>query len=110
MNDDDAKRRILARRAKFVAAAVAGLGAVTACDQCGPKPCLEPPLASTTPPGPCLSVSTVPMGVHDGAVIDPDAAPPPHPCLSIIRPVDDGGMPMPCLSGMAPPPKPSSKP
>lgn len=109
MSDDDAKRRILARRAKFVAAAVAGLGAVSACDHCGsPRPCLEPPLASTTPPGPCLSVSTVPTGVDAGAVIDPDAAPRPHPCLSIIRPTDDSGMPTPCLN--LAPPLPSSKP
>lgn len=71
---DDAKKKILARRAKFVAAAIAGLAA-----SCGkedaPRPCLSPPpipadasVGPPPPPQPCLSVA-VPQ------------EPPPQPCL-----------------------------
>lgn len=53
MSGDEAARRIiLARRAKFVAAALA----TVACgksggggDGCGPRPCLEPPIVATLP-------------------------------------------------------------
>jgi hypothetical protein len=67
MRDDDAKRAILARRARFVAAAMMGAG-LASCER-------EPP------PVPCLSVAIVP----------PDAAPP-QPCLSIavLTPPPDG--------------------
>jgi hypothetical protein len=59
--DDDAKRTILARRARFVAAALSGV-AVAGCDRCNPLVCLEPPLATdggattttTTRPTACL--------------------------------------------------------
>lgn len=44
---DDTKKLILARRARFVAAAIAGV-AVSACDK--PRACLEPPMATSTSP------------------------------------------------------------
>ena len=89
MTDDDSKRRILARRAQFVAAAVASLGAASACDRCGDSP---PPLS-------CLSVSVV---VPDaGATITDDAAAP-RPCLEIMDPPLDAGRPHPCLSVIMP--------
>lgn len=90
MSDDDAKSRILARRAKFVAAAVASLGTATACDRCGDHPMAQP----------CLAV---PLLVHEaGATIEDDAAPP-RPCLEVPRAPLDGGRPRPCLSIARPP-------
>ena len=90
MTDDGARKRILARRAQFIAAAVASFGAASACDRCGG------PSAS---PGPCLSVSVV---VPDaGATIEDDAAPP-RPCLEIMDPPLDAGRPHPCLSIIMP--------
>ena len=90
MTDDDSRARILARRAKFVAAAVAGLGAASGCDQCG----------ESTRAAPCLSVSVL---VPDaGATIDDDAAPP-RPCLEIMDAPLDAGRPHPCLSIIMPP-------
>ena len=95
MSDEEIKRLILARRAAFVAAAVASL-AVASCE---PKP---------ADPGPCLS-----------APYDPNAQPPPNPnyppqvCLSPLPPPppDAGGgateaPPQPCLSGVVPPKQP----
>lgn len=109
---DDARRRILERRAAFVAAALASLGA--GCDHPQPTAVRDPaqhPLeadggaASTedaAPPMPCLEVSEPP---------DADAGPPPMPCLSpVYVPPDAGGTvatppppPMPCLSIARPP-------
>ena len=94
MTDDEPKKRILARRAQFVAAAVASLGAASACDACG----------ESRHAAPCLSVSV--LVLDSGATIEDDAAPPrpclevtdtpldasrPHPCLSIIMPSRDAG-------------------
>ena len=112
--DDDAKKRILARRAQFVAAAVASFVA------CEPSPELPPPSV-------CLSIA-VPMPPEDGgpqptivdagAAIEPDASvapeagdtlPPPMPCLSLAlprdsgAPADAGAVPHPCLRKVAPP-------
>jgi hypothetical protein len=42
---DDLRRRILARRAAFLAAAVAGTTAN--CGPCNPMVCLEPPIVET---------------------------------------------------------------
>lgn len=75
---DDARKIIMARRARFIAAAVAGMGIA-----CG---------RSTTSAEPCLSIRTVPS----------DAEPPltPMPCLSVAVPVaaDAAPPPMACLS------------
>lgn len=93
MTDTDPKKRILARRAQFIAAAVASLGTASACDACdGAK--------SGPGPEPCLSVSVL---VPDaGATIADDAAPP-RPCLEVMGPALDAGSPRPCLSIRMPP-------
>lgn len=85
MGDDGARRDILARRARFVAAALASVGLVTGAVACGgdtkrdgkrtadagdagdaaPEPCLGAPADAS--PEPCLGVT-------------PDASP--EPCLS----------------------------
>lgn len=72
---DDAKRTILARRARFVAAALAGIG--VACGKTeAPQPCLSTRPAST-----------------DAAAPPPDAEAPPEPCLSQRLPPKDAGGP-----------------
>jgi hypothetical protein len=87
--DDDVKKLILARRARFVAAAVA-MNAVMCggeTDGTSPQPCLSPP---------CLDVIPAP----DGGT--------PQPCLTPIAPDagapdgGDAGVPLPCLSLPAP--------
>ena len=99
--NDEAKKLILARRARFVAAAVA-MNAV----MCGgetdegtqgdPRPCLSnTAMDGGAPPEPCLSPSR-----------DPDAGTP-QPCLDVVPPDAgddgrDGGVPQPCLSVPAP--------
>lgn len=72
---DDAKRTILARRARFIAAAVASVGMA-----CGKE--------KATPPQPCLEVA-----------MEPDAGPTPAPCLSVAIPTPDAATPpRACLS------------
>jgi hypothetical protein len=93
---DDAKRAILARRARFIAAALAGVTATaTAIEACGgettggdsrsdaaaPRPCLEPP------PQPCLGALPPPRDASTDADADAKEEPP-KPCLS---PIYDGG-------------------
>jgi hypothetical protein len=77
VSHDEAKRRILMRRARLVAAAVAGLGAAVACGgQVTPQPCLEPVQdggPDATQPQPCLGVA-----LDSG----------PQPCLT---PIQDSG-------------------
>ena len=118
---DDARKLILQRRARFVAAAVAsvGIGAVS-CEKEAPPPvvCLsqiQPPVDSgaienseadtgttatdTGPrPMPCLSVSTAQPPANDPALPPDDnsvdSGTPPAPCLA---------PPMPCLKIAMPP-------
>lgn len=71
----DSQKAILARRARFVAAALAGL----ASDACGKSEAEKPPPTVDTagppaPPVPCLSVAP------------PQPEPPPRPCLSAAPP------------------------
>ncbi|MFO0735952.1 MAG: hypothetical protein U0270_08730 [Labilithrix sp.] len=57
---NEAKKKILARRAQFLAAAIAGLGA----DACGKDHAIPPDAAVAEPvtaPTPCLSVPVRPM-------------------------------------------------
>jgi hypothetical protein len=130
VNDEEVKKRILARRASFVAAAIAGATGI-ACDS-HPFACLEPPLAtvmadasSSATPQPCLSEAVVPVATDAGAQIDADRvtvsfdagpdpadANAPHPCLSVAVPHptgtgttaapkrDAGVRPLVCLSEM----------
>jgi hypothetical protein len=81
MAADDAKKLILARRATFVAAALAGVSVA-----CGKEP--------SPPPQPCLSVPMEPR--------DAEPEPPPQPCLTPMMidrdaesdaPIDAGGAP-----------------
>ncbi len=120
--DDEARKKILARRATFVAAALAGVS--TACgkepsatpqpclsqplvrdDGAGPQPCLEPMPAKPDAgePVPCLTIVAPPTQAEDGG------KPPPRPCLSPVRPPippppqpEEGG-------GPKPPPQPCLK-
>ncbi len=132
MSEDDAKRKdgrtpaeeevdrdaILARRARFVATALAGLTGLTACDP-RPQPCLEiAPLPPRTAPSteatamPCLS----PLMEHE----DPPDAGAPRPCLDVAPPPSSSSTtsPTPSASGSAAPapspclslPMPSSRP
>ena len=105
MSDDEMKRRVLARRAQFIAAAVAGMVA------CEPGPEAQPPVVclsiSVPPPedggrGPTMvdaGVSADPdaaWSAPDASTESPDADAPPMPCLA---------PPLPCLS-VAPQPIP----
>jgi hypothetical protein len=75
----DARAQILARRARFVAAALTGLGALACARDPAPppEPCLSQPMqpepdARSAEPEVCLSVEP-----------EPDQPPPPpQPCLS----------------------------
>ena len=96
MGDDDVKKLVLARRAKFVAAALVGLSAARCGGQtegsnpqpclsqrcegedCSPRPCLKPPVDAQ--PVPCLGVPYEDTGIPDDAGdasdagdVDPDA-------------------------------------
>ncbi|MBN9165759.1 MAG: hypothetical protein BGO98_45500 [Myxococcales bacterium 68-20] len=103
MGDDSARRLILARRARFVAAALAGVtataGLAAATEACGgdteteqsPQPCLSVDAdfgkadAAEAGPQPCLSVDAqVPVDSGD----EDDAEAGPQPCL--IAPLDGG--------------------
>lgn len=119
--DDEARRKILARRASFVAATLAG---VTACHD-EPKRATEPttpleiPSMDAAPPMPCLSPVALPpvdAGAEPETPTFPDASAP-VPCLSVSLPRDAGPPPVPpqpCLSPMPPQPclkvKPPAKP
>ena len=109
MRDDDARKVILARRARFVAAAMMGTGLMS-CKTTEVPTCLSPvQVQDDPPPQPCLSVGPVllPPGMADGTgdradagatadradagATDAGAGPPPMPCLSPMPP------PQPCL-------------
>jgi hypothetical protein len=76
---DDAKKTILSRRARFIAAAIAGTGIACGKDNASPQPCLEvayePPDggadAARPPPRPCLS----PALPRDASAPTPHCAP-----------------------------------
>ena len=104
MGDDSARRLILARRARFVAAALAGVTATAAVgaatEACGggteqtrskedaeaePQPCLGVDWQEEAGPQPCLSVDAQ---VPEDAGDEDDAEAGPQPCL--IAPLDGG--------------------
>lgn len=77
---DASRKLILARRARFVAAAMVGAG-LGASEACTPQPCLEPPIyTGSASPAPCLSVAPAPPDA--GAL---DAGAPPAVCLTKLR-------------------------
>jgi hypothetical protein len=91
--------RILARRARYVAAALASLAGAQSCDSCEPKACLsiaEPAPDGGTTPRVCLTV----------------APPEPRVCLSPIPNPPDAGSDAgaPEAGASAPPPKTPPKP
>jgi hypothetical protein len=69
MGDDESKRLILARRARFVAAALASVAAVAQANACNPAPCLEPVPTPVPDAG----------AVRDGAGKDGETPPTPEP-------------------------------
>ncbi len=86
-NDDDAKRIVLARRARFVAAALAS--ASLACGKMAtPQPCLEPmPVdAGALDAGSTTTTTTTTPSAEPSA--KPVAPPPPQPqvCLKMAPP------------------------
>jgi hypothetical protein len=123
-DDDSARKQILARRARFMAAALASVGgAVASCEK--PAACLEAvPVneARPRPLTPAIESASADAGSASVTPIDAlDAGPPPMPCLSpmppphaclkvrLPTPPDDGGTvttpgydagppPVPCLS------------
>jgi len=108
--NDDSKKLILARRARFVAAALAGVGVACGKEPAQPQPCLSPVYVAPpdAEPMPCLSPpvyvppdadTTTTEASDAGAGAEPDAAkpmpclsprpnptPPPRPCLSVVPP------------------------
>jgi hypothetical protein len=81
--NDDAKKAILARRAKFVAAAIAGLGVA-----CGKQKADD----AGAPPGPCLSTFVI----EDAGA---DVRERPRACLSPPMPRDGGAKACNCQPG-----------
>lgn len=87
MGNEDAKRLILARRARFVAAALASAAMACGGDtESNPNPCLSARLEDSgakadAEPQPCLDPS-VPDAGDDAS---------PHPCLSVAADAGDGG-------------------
>jgi hypothetical protein len=77
--DDEAKRIILARRARFIAAAVTIHAGVAACGKTDEtaQPCLSVAPADGSAPQPCLSVAEPPRDAGDAS---------PQPCLSPLPP------------------------
>lgn len=98
MSDHDARRKILERRARFLALALTGTGLVTSGQACrSDRPAEEPvePGRCLSPPEPCLSVRPDP---------ETDAEAPPQVCL-------EAPPPQVCLSPMMQdPPEPSNPP
>ena len=93
MTDDGAKRAILARRARFIAAAVTGAGlSLGACREAGPEVCLsavpvdEKNKGTGTPPA---DAGAVDSGADTGEGWDA----PPMPCLSPAVCLSESPMP-----------------
>ncbi len=98
MTDDASRKAILSRRAKFVAAALAGIS-IAACKDGGPFACLKVPAqrdAETEDAQPQACLAPPPDPVDSGPPPEPDAAvssgdaaqPQPAVCLTPVRPTD----------------------
>lgn len=103
-DDAEAEDReaILRRRARFVAAALVGLGGLAAvgCDA-HPQACLDIPPPGTNSSGASGPSATVGPSPTPTPSPTPAPTPEPMPCLSVAYDPDAGPPPMPCL---APPP------
>ena len=82
MGDDDSKRLILSRRARFVAAALASVSAVAQAGACTPSPCLEP----VPTPVPDAGAARDAGNDADTTGTMPDDSGVPQPCLSTVPP------------------------
>ena len=81
MGDDDTKRLILSRRARFVAAALASVSAVAQAGACTPSPCLEPV------PSPVPDAGTAREAGRDAETpTNEDDSGVPQPCLTTVPP------------------------
>lgn len=101
---DDAKRLILARRARFVAAALASVAVTGSAVDCGGEKEPEPAVDAGNPQ-PCLKVYNPNTSSSSSGTPQPCLAPPeptdagPQPCLDVAYdagPAD--AAPQPCLS------------
>ena len=80
MTDESAKNAILARRARFIAAAVMSAGLVS-CDGCSAEPAVCLKIRATMPdtaPTPCLS-TVPPVFLPDAGAALSDGGPERHP-------------------------------
>lgn len=101
-DEHDARKIVLARRARFLAAAIAGVGVACSDPKHPPMPCLEPMAdpdagmdAGGAEPQVCLSV----------------AEPEPQPCLQPLPPPDAGAPDSaPVAADPTPPPTTTAKP
>lgn len=82
MGDEDTKRLILARRARFVAAALASVAAVAQAGACNPAPCLEPVPSPLPDSGAARDAS----GKDGEPLVPTNDAGVPEPCLSTAEP------------------------
>jgi hypothetical protein len=100
LEEEEARAFILSRRARFVAAAMAGVGLVASCGGT---------TSDTSNPNPCLG-GTVTGGMSGTGNLSTGGTP--QPCLSMVYPgsggvapfggtTSQGGAPQPCLSGGA---------
>ena len=100
---DDAKKIILARRARFLAAAVVGLAA----DGCGKTAVTldagTDSAAADAAPAPEGPLAVPPTYDPNKPFATPPPEPEPHPCLSVAFP-NDAAAPRPCLKPPAPHP------
>ena len=100
MMSDDAKKLILARRARFVAAALAGVSIACGKDNASnPEPCLAVPIEpadAASRPRACLSApirrdaSLTPEELRILQLLAQEGGAPPTPCLSMEMPRDAG--------------------
>lgn len=114
MNDDETKKLILARRAKFVAAAVASVGLAcsnkSGADAQNPINVVPADDAATPIQVDAVDAGSSKLDLDAGAPTDRDATTeptvPPQPCLSPLPNPPDAGAPRPCLTPAKPPPRP----
>lgn len=106
---DLTRRRVLARRATFVAAALAGVSSACGKEPNTSTPCLTPVPTETAQPSVCLtpvepsSDAGAPPPTPTTTTTSDAGRAGPVPCLSVrIRPQDEDAGPMPCLK-IAPP-------
>jgi hypothetical protein len=90
MTDEGTRRAILARRARFLAAALAATFPAEGCDDSA-KVCLKPTYDDQTEPQACLKT-------------DPGPPTEPRVCLKVAPPDDSVPIPRPCLSQAFPDP------